>query len=109
MSSEDYVVKSEPVELDSPEVEEDVTEVSDVLHEGIAYEEALTEAAYIDPSLLDTNVHGSQIMPVSSDFQDVSLSCVRLHHMKVLLCHRCMYYDELLKNFVIKKYDNDLH
>ena len=82
VSSEEHVVKSEPVDLDVPEVTEDVTEVSDVLHEGIAYEEALTEAAYIDPSLLEANVHGSQIMPVSSDFQDVSLSCFLLHHIE---------------------------
>ena len=89
MSSEDYVVKSEPVELDSPEVEEDVTEVSDVLHEEIAIEGGLREASYIDPSLLDANVNGSQIMPVSSDFQHVSLSCIRLYHIKVLLSYRC--------------------
>ena len=40
MSSEDHVVNLEPVDLDGPEVAEDVTEVSDVLFGGIAYEGA---------------------------------------------------------------------
>ena len=109
MSSEDHVVKSGPEDLDGPSVAEDVTEVSDVLDEGIASEGALREASYKDPSLLEANVKGSQIMPVSSDFQDVSLSCIWLHNMKVLFCHRCMYYDELFKNLLIKKYDKGLY
>ena len=63
----------------------------------------------IDPSLLDANLHDSIFIPVSSDFQDVSLTCIQLHHRKVLSCFICMHYDEIFKKYRNEKCDKDLH